>query len=233
MDNLSAKCKCDRYHPLSHKYPGSHKQSEWQLFRFPCVSAPQTDSIYWAIPKFSMHFFCILHMMDTLFVPFNAFFFSHCLLDTKKGSSWRSRYWSNSTQGAHSLPVTDARYLWDNGLMKITYEKDSVVGLQRILLQLQHYWVISPLPVLEHKNGTVKRTCKELGCMVACRVILIADPRLIKRKYFTLICDMDPVFSLLKILTWYPNSTWNQKPCTDSIWLSWERNLLKRKFPLE
>lgn len=76
----------------------------------------------------------------------------YCLLDTNKRSSWRLRYWSNSTQGAHSHPVTDAMCLWDNGLMGITYRKDSGMGLHRMLLKLQHYWLISPLSLLEHKN---------------------------------------------------------------------------------
>lgn len=71
--------------------------------------------------------------------------------------------------------MTDARYLWDNGLVGIIYEKDSGVGLQRILLELQHYWAISPLSLLEHKNETVKRTHKELGCMGSYHVILTAD----------------------------------------------------------
>lgn len=45
----------------------------------------------------------------------------------------------------------------------MTYEKDSGVGLQRVLLKLQHYLVISPLSLLEHKNETTKRTCINLG----------------------------------------------------------------------
>lgn len=102
-------------------------------------------------------------------------FFFHCLFDTNKQSSWRSKYWSNSTQGAHSHLVIDVWYLWDNGLMGISYEKDSGVGLKRTLLKFQHYWACSPLSLLEHNNETVKRTCKELGYTESYYTIPITD----------------------------------------------------------
>lgn len=57
--------------------------------------------------------------------------------------------------------------------MGISYEKDSEVGLQRILLKLQHYYF--SFISLEHKNETVKRTRKELGCMGSYCMILMAD----------------------------------------------------------
>lgn len=78
--------------------------------------------------------------------PFNKFLSFQCLLDTNKGFCWRSGYWLNPTQGARSHPVTDARDLRDNELRGM----ERTVGW--MLLKLQHYWVISPSSLLEHKN---------------------------------------------------------------------------------
>lgn len=126
--------------------------SDFRVF-YPTVSISQ------AVPKLSIHGFRILPIMKMLLFHLICLFF-HCLLDTNKGFCWRSRYWLNSTQGARSHPVTDAGDLWDNGL----------VGMERtvgwMLLKLQHYWVISPFSLLEHKNEEHfwrKRTYKELG----------------------------------------------------------------------
>lgn len=80
------------------------------------------------------------------------------LIAANKGFCWRSGYWLNSTPGARSHPVTDARDLGDNGLL----------GMERTLgwmLPKSHYWVISPFLLPEHKNEEQfwrKRTQKGL-----------------------------------------------------------------------
>lgn len=125
------------------------------------------------MPKLSIRFFCILHMMNMLFFSFNVFFIA-CLIQTKDLPEGQVIDLIQP-KGLITHPVTDARYLWDNRLTGITYEKDNGVGLQRILLKWQHYWVISPLSLLEHKNETVKGMCKELGRMGSYHMVIMAD----------------------------------------------------------
>lgn len=121
-----------------------------QISMFP---VPKAVSTRWAVPKPTIYLFGTLCMMNGLFLFFSHNVFS--LLAWYKESSWRSKHRSNSTQGAHSHPVIDVRYLWDNGLKGITYEKDSGVVPKRTLLKLLQYRACSPLSLLEHNNETV------------------------------------------------------------------------------
>lgn len=127
-------------------------------FYVPCTKSclHLLSTIFWAVPNLP----CISLVPYVWWMSFFFFlFFCSCnvfsLLTWYKESSWRSKHRSNSTQGAHSHPVIDVRYLWDDGLKGKTYEKGSGVGLKRTLLKLQQYWARSPLSPLERNRENI------------------------------------------------------------------------------